>query len=85
MREGEKDWQLEGFKLTHMAVGQSHMNPGTGSTHCVLRRDALDSARSFSGLKKFPLHFQKKPFYRQKEKAARKFCFGLLHSKGALQ
>jgi hypothetical protein len=57
MREGDKAWQSEGFRLAHMAVGQSFINPGTGSVHCTTRRDAMDSGRSLSGLEKLPLHF----------------------------
>jgi hypothetical protein len=84
LREGEKAWKLEGFRLAHVAVGQSHINLRTGSACCTPRRDVLDSARSLSGLEKLPFHFQEKPSYRQKEKAAREFWFWLLHCRGVL-
>jgi hypothetical protein len=73
MRKREKSLAV-GF--THVAVGQSSINPGTDSVSCTLRRDVLDSAGSFSGLEKFLLCFQEKPSSRRRR---------LLHSRGLSQ
>jgi hypothetical protein len=64
-----------GIQSAHMAVGQSCINPGTGSVHCTPRRYKLDSAGSLSGLEKSSLCFQEKPSYQKKEKVAREIRF----------
>jgi hypothetical protein len=81
--ERKKNLAVGGIQTLSCGSRAVPHNPGTGSVHCTLRRNVLDSARSLSGLEKFPLCFQEKPSYRQKEKAAREFCFWLLHSRGA--
>jgi hypothetical protein len=72
---GRKSLTAGGIQTHPCGNRQSCLNPRIGSALCTLRRVALDSAGSLSGLKKFPFHFQEKPFYQQKEKAAREFCF----------
>jgi hypothetical protein len=79
--EREKILVAQKFTPSHLAVRQSNINPRTGLADCTLRRGELVSARRFSGLKKLPFHFQEKPTYPQKQKAARVFCFWLICSR----
>jgi hypothetical protein len=87
MREEEKAWWLEGFRLIHVAVWQSCMNAGIGSAHCTLRRerDALDSARSLGRLEKFSPPLSGETFLLTGEGGQRALLLATLQQRGLSQ
>jgi hypothetical protein len=70
-----KGWQLEGVRLTHMAVGQSCMNPRTGSECRIQRRDAWILLEALVGSRNVPSTFRRNlPIGREKKgRASQRF------------